>query len=91
MCAVCRGKVQQERNQSEVARLLEIIDLEYRSAQQGLSGLAEGCSQHAFITSRMENMERMRQRVIGLVGNEDKANGLVMEQLDKSGQEPKKE
>jgi hypothetical protein len=77
---------------SAVKRLLEIIDLEYRAAQQGLYGLAAGTSQHDFITKRMEGIEHMRERVIDLVGDEDEANRMVMEQLEKSDKalEPKK-
>lgn len=83
MCADCRAKVQQG-GQSEVKRLLEIIDLEYQSAQQALYGFVQGTSQHEFITKRMEGIDRMRERVIDLVGDEHEANKMVIEQLDKS-------
>jgi hypothetical protein len=82
----------EEEQGSAVARALEIIDAEYRAAQQGLYGLAAGTSQHDFITRRMEGIERMRERVIDLVGDEDEANRMVMEQLERSDKalEPKK-
>jgi len=81
-----------EEQGSAVARLLEIIDLEYRAAQQGLYGLAAGTSQHDFITRRMEGIEHMRERIIDLIGDEDKANRMVIDQLSKSDEalEPKK-
>jgi hypothetical protein len=74
----------EEKHGSDVARLLQLISLEYQSAQQGLYGLAAGTSKHDFITARVEAMERMRQRVIDLVGDEDKANKMVIDQLDKA-------
>jgi hypothetical protein len=84
MCAECRNKVQR-RGQSELGRMLEIIDLEYQGAQRALYGFMQGAAQHEFITARMEGIERMRERVIDLVGDEDEANRMVIEQLEKSG------
>ncbi len=40
---------------SEVARLLQQIDMEYESAQRGLEGMAI-TARHAFITARMERI-----------------------------------
>ncbi len=40
---------------SEVARLLQQIDLEYEAAQRGLEGMAI-TARHAFITARMERI-----------------------------------
>lgn len=73
-----------ERNQSDVARLLQRIDAEYQAAQFGLSGLALGTSMHAFITARMEGIENARGQLVELVGNEDAANRLVIEQMNRS-------
>ena len=70
-------------NQSEVGRLLRQINQEYQSAQWGLSGLAYGVSQHAFITGRMEGMERAREQLVELVGP-DESTRLVVEQMNKS-------
>jgi hypothetical protein len=39
---------------SEVASLMQRIDLEREAAQQGLTGLAYGTARHDFITARME-------------------------------------
>lgn len=53
---------------SEVAQLRQRIDLEYKAAQQGLSGTAQGAAQHAFITKRLENMAECHQTLQQLVG-----------------------
>ncbi len=45
-------------NKSEVAHLMAEIDTEYDAARTGLLGLAQGTSQHAFITKRMEIIEK---------------------------------
>jgi hypothetical protein len=71
-------------NGSEVARLLKLIDAEYRAALSELHGVATGISNHQFINQRVENMERFRKRVVDLVGDEDEANKMVMEQIDKA-------
>ncbi len=72
-----------ERNESDVARLLAQIDAEYQSAQYALSGQAVGVSQHEFITARLENMERAREQLTELVGDEMEATKLVIERLNK--------
>ncbi len=66
--------------QSEVARLKEQIACEYQAAQAGLSGLAAGTSQHAFITAKIENIERCREQLSTLIGSEEAAR-LVNETL----------
>jgi hypothetical protein len=86
MCTECRAKVQD--SPSEINRLLETIDLEYQAANRALYGFMQGAAQHKWITERLENIDRMRERMIDIVGDEAEANRLVMEQLDKSGQKP---
>ena len=68
------------KHQSEVARLLAQISEEYEAAQQGLSGLAQGISQHRFITNRMERMGELHSQLYTLLGNE--ATALLIAQLD---------
>jgi hypothetical protein len=60
-----------QENVSEVARLLQQIELEYEAASRGLNGLAQGTSQHAFITKKMENMSLMRDELATHVGELD--------------------
>jgi hypothetical protein len=67
--------------QSEVARLLTEIQEEYNSARLGLSGLAQGTSQHLFITRRMENIGKLHQNLGALVGGEDEAMAMICEHL----------
>ena len=79
-------KLEPENQGSEVARLLGIIDTEYRSARQGFYGLAQGTAQHDFITKRMEGIEAAREQLVTLIGDEDTANTMVVDQLNKAAQ-----
>lgn len=65
---------------SEVARLLAQISAEYEAAQQGLTGLSYGISQHEFITARMENMGRIHNQLQSIVG--DSAIAMIAEKLN---------
>jgi hypothetical protein len=65
---------------SEVKRILARISEEYEAAQRGLQGLAYGVSQHAFITTRMENVGQLHSELQTLVG--DAAMPMIIEQLD---------
>jgi hypothetical protein len=69
--------------QSEVAQLREQIQLEYEAAQSGLTGLSLGTNQHQFITTRMENLGTIHERLIALVGQTEAIKILVetLEQL----------
>ena len=69
---------------SEVARLLAQISSEYEAAQRGFSGLAQGTSQHQFITKRMERVGELHSRLHNLLG--DEAIALVVAQLDHTTQ-----
>lgn len=55
---------------SEVARLLAQINEEYEAAQRGLSGLAQGTSQHRFINKRMERIGECHSQLRSILGNE---------------------
>lgn len=79
----------QERNESDVRRLLQQIDCEYTAASLALTGLALGTSLHSFISARMEGIENTRAQLVNLVGDEDTANKLVFEQMNKSDDQAK--
>jgi hypothetical protein len=66
-------------HQSEVARLLAQIDMEYEAAQNGLTGLAAGTSSHQFITARMERISDLHTSLQALVG--ESATALLAEHL----------
>ena len=66
---------------SEVARLMQQIAEEYRAAQAGLSGLASGTAQHAFITAHLEHMGQCHEQLRTLVGSEQ-ATRLLAETLE---------
>jgi len=66
-------------NNSEVARILAQIASEYESATNGLTGIAT-VARHAFITTRMENMDKLRVELEKCVG--DKAIGLIALRFD---------
>jgi hypothetical protein len=65
---------------SEVARLLSQISAEYEAAQQGLTGLSYGMSQHEFITARMENMGHLHNQLQSIVG--DAAIAMIADRLN---------
>jgi hypothetical protein len=66
-------------NQSEVAQLLNQIEMEYIAAQRGLTGFAES-AMHAAITARLENMGRLHENLRAIVG--DDAIRLMAERLE---------
>lgn len=57
-----------DNHRSEVARLLDQIREEYEAAMRGISGLSQGTSRHAFITTRMENMGKLQMQLDELIG-----------------------
>jgi predicted Co/Zn/Cd cation transporter (cation efflux family) len=63
--------------QSEVARLMQQIALEYQAAQRALESVAM-TAQHEFITKRMENMSSIRDELARHVG-EDAATRMLCE------------
>jgi hypothetical protein len=71
--------MENQNNQSEVARLLQQIEAEYLAATRGLAGFAEG-AKHAAITARLENMGRLHTSLHTIVG--DQAIKLVAERLE---------
>jgi len=78
-----RYLVNRPESSSEVARLRERIQLEYEAAQRGLSGIAQGTAQHAFITRRLENMAEHHRELEQLVG-EQEATSILKEVLEQS-------
>jgi hypothetical protein len=66
-------------------RLRRQICLEYEAAQQGLYGLAQGTSQHAFITQRLENIAAHHVALKELLG--EKAIEVLAEALEQAGNE----
>jgi limonene-1,2-epoxide hydrolase len=69
----------QQTQQSEVARLLSQIEAEYLAATRGLSGFA-ATAKHAALTARMERMGQLHQDLHTIVGND--AIRLIAERLD---------
>jgi hypothetical protein len=55
--------------QSEVARLMQQMALEYQAAQRALESVALTAT-HEFITKRMENMSSIRDELARHVGEE---------------------
>ncbi len=66
-------------NGSEIARLLNQIEVEYVAAQHGLTGFAES-AKHEFITARLENIGQLHESLRALVG--DDATRLLAECLE---------
>jgi hypothetical protein len=65
---------------SEVAALLAQISCEYEAAQQGLTGLAQGISQHQFIARRTERIAELHSQLHCLLG--DDAMALIAVHID---------
>lgn len=65
--------------QSEVAHILQQIEIEYIAAQRGLTGLAQS-ARHAAITARMEHMGLLHKDLQAIVG--DEAIRLIAERLE---------
>ncbi|HEX9502836.1 MAG TPA: hypothetical protein VF974_00755 [Patescibacteria group bacterium] len=70
-------------NQSEVAFLMAQFDAETQAAQWALTGLAQGTTQHQFITARMERMGQIGSALKELVGEEETAQ-LVVGAMEKA-------
>ncbi len=68
-------------NNSEVARIMRQITLEYEAAQRGLTGLAYGTAHHAFITAKLESMVNMQESLSDIVGSQE-AIKLVVQALN---------
>lgn len=62
-------------NRSEVARLMQLIDLELEAARQGMNGLA-AVGTHASITKRMETIGGYKEELDEVIGN-DQSTRLV--------------
>lgn len=62
---------------SEVARLRQRLEEEYRAAQLGLTGLAAGAARHDFINRKMENMGKVHEKLKRLMGEQEAARVLV--------------
>lgn len=71
--------MKQENTISEVAQLLQQVEVEYLAATRGMSGFAV-TAQHAAITARMENLGRLHEELRALVG--DDATRLLAERLE---------
>lgn len=77
------NKASKSPQDDSVRALLAQIDQEYHAASLGLTGIALGTAQHAFITARMEGIEKARVQLVDIVGP-DKAAELVVKQLTES-------
>ena len=65
---------------SEIKKLLEEITLSYQAAQRALTSPAI-MAPHEFIQKRMEEIERGREKVAALVGDELTATDMVVKRL----------
>ncbi len=68
--------------ESEVASLMQRIDLEREAAQQGLTGLAYGTARHDFITARME---RGAERILLLIQEGKLAEAIALMETETWG------
>lgn len=68
-------------SQSEVAKLLQEVEDNFRAAQSALTGLSAGSATHTFITKKMEAINGQRVILSAIVGS-DQAMQLIAERLD---------
>ncbi len=68
--------------ESEIASLMQRIDLEREAAQQGLTGLAYGTARHDFITARME---RGAERILLLIQEGKLAEAIALMETETWG------
>jgi hypothetical protein len=71
-----------QHNQSEVARLKAEIELQSAAAHRAVYGLAEGTSQHSFITKKMERIGKLHDDLMGIIG-ERKATRFLVKTIDR--------
>ncbi|GCF07768.1 hypothetical protein [Dictyobacter arantiisoli] len=66
-------------HQSEVALLKKRIVEEYEAMKNGLTGLASGTAQHAFIDAKMRRVDTYHAQLIQQVGEQEA--GLTVSEL----------
>lgn len=64
-------------NNSEVARIKQQITLESDAARSALYGSMKGAAKHSFITKRMENMGKFRDKLAQCVGSDEATKFLI--------------
>jgi hypothetical protein len=74
--------------ESEVASLMQRIDLEREAAQQGLTGLAYGTARQDFIIARME---RGAERILLLIQEGKLAEAIALMETETWGAEREEE
>ncbi|MEO8970939.1 MAG: hypothetical protein ABI406_04970 [Ktedonobacteraceae bacterium] len=80
-------------NQSEVARLMQQITLEYEAAGRGLNGLAQGTALHTFINAKQERIGACHEALQQIVGKAEAIKLVVtaMNQVQPEGTTPQPE
>ena len=63
--------------ESEIVRLKAQIALEAEAGRRGMYGFASGMSKHDFITSRMERMGMLHERLGDLIGSTEATHYLL--------------
>ena len=76
-----KGFSRMHENNSEIARLRQLIADEYLAAQRGLAGLAYGAAKHTFITARLEQIGTYHEALKHLVG-EGEATRMMADTLE---------
>jgi hypothetical protein len=72
-------------NTSDVAQLLQRIDVANEAAHHALYGLAAGSARHDFISAKLKYIGRCHEQLAELVGK-DEAAALVCRIIDHSGE-----
>ncbi len=72
------------RNRSELAQLLEQIDMQHEAAYLALRGLASGTAQHEIINAKMERWGLIQEKLTPIVGKEA-AIKIVLDVMEMEG------
>ena len=64
-------------NKSEIARIRAEMEAQYQAAEAALYGLAQGTSQHEFITAKLNRVAELQSELGQLVGEEAAAKAIV--------------
>jgi hypothetical protein len=75
-----------QHNESEVARIRQIILAEHEAGQRALHSLAAGPARHDFITAKQQRIGEQFHDLAVIVGSEQTAIAIVAQTLKDAGE-----
>ena len=74
----------ERKQEDEIQQLRARIEREHQACVQGLTGLADGTTRHAFINARIERMGQAQEQLKEIIG-EEAAGAFLCEVFERSG------